>query len=576
MKSLIKSAIHSSNQPKGGITLRSEITTKGLDKSTQRALYYAMGVLPEELEKPLIAVVNSQNDTMPGHRNLDEISRAVKEGIYQAGGTPIEFPTIAICDGIAMGHYGMHYPLASRELIADSIECMVNAHAYDAMVLVSNCDKITPGMLMAAARLNIPSIVIAGGTMDTGRYNNQKTSFVELIETQGLLKRGKITQGEMHEFEQSAMPGCGACNELGTGNTMVYLAEALGMSLPGSATPANTGARIALAKRTGIKIVELVKNNICPKDIITKEAMHNALVVTMAIGGSSNSMLHLPAVAHEAGIDFSFDEVEEICDTTPQLSKIKPSGDDYPVDFARAGGVAGLMGLLHTYGLIKDNITVTGKSVFENVKNAKILDSNVIRTKETAFSQTGGLKILYGNLAPEGSICKKAGVLPEMMTHTGPARVFDQEEPAVKAIYNGEINPGDVIVVRYEGPKGGPGMREMLSPTAAIMGMGLGDSVALVTDGRFSGASRGAAVGHVSPEAAEGGLIAFIEEGDSITIDIDGGLIQLNVEDEEIEKRKQGWEAPMPPVYEGSYLERYSKLVKSAMAGAVFRRGKEL
>ena len=556
--------------------MRSEITTKGLEKSIQRALYYAMGVLPEELEKPLIGVVNAQNDTMPGHRNLDEISRAVKEGVYQAGGTPIEFPTIAICDGIAMGHYGMHYPLASRELIADSIECMVNAHAYDGIVMVSNCDKITPGMLMAAARLNVPAIIIAGGTMDTGHYKNQKTSFVELIETQGLLKRGAISQEEMDEFEQCAMPGCGACNELGTGNTMVYLAEALGMSLPGSAIPANTGARIALAKRTGIKIVELVKNNICPRDIITSASMHNALTVTMAIGGSSNSMIHLPAVANEAGIGFSFDEVEEICQNTPQLSKIKPSGDDYPVDFARAGGVEGLMGLLCEYGLIKDNITVTGKSVFENTKNAKILNTDVIRTRETAFSPTGGIKILYGNLAPEGSICKKAGVLPEMMKHTGPARVFEQEEPAVKAIYNGDIKPGDVIVVRYEGPKGGPGMREMLSPTAAIMGMGLGDSVALITDGRFSGASRGAAVGHVSPEAADGGLIAFIEDGDSISIDVDGGLIQLNVDDAVIEKRKEGWEAPMPPVYEGSYLERYSKLVKSAMAGAVFRRGKEL
>ena len=556
--------------------MRSEIITKGLEKSIQRALYYAMGVLPEELEKPLIGVVNSQNDTMPGHRNLDEISRAVKEGIYQAGGTPIEFPTIAICDGIAMGHYGMHYPLASRELIADSIECMVNAHAYDGIVLVSNCDKITPGMLMAAARLNIPAIIIAGGTMDTGHYKNQKTSFVELIETQGLLKRGAISQDEMDEFEQCAMPSCGACNELGTGNTMVYLAEALGMSLPGSAIPVNTGARIALAKRTGIKIVELVKDNVCPRDIITPASMHNAITVTMAIGGSSNSMIHLPAVAHEAGIGFSFDDVEEICNTTPQLSKIKPSGDDYPVDFARAGGVEGLMGLLREYGLIKDNITVTGKSVYENTKNAKILNTDVIRTKETAFSQTGGIKILYGNIAPEGSICKKAGVLPEMMRHTGPARVFEQEEPAVKAIYNGDIKPGDVVVVRYEGPKGGPGMREMLSPTAAIMGMGLGDSVALITDGRFSGASRGAAVGHVSPEAADGGLIAFIKDGDSITIDIDGGLVQLNVDDYVIEKRKEGWEAPMPPVFEGSYLERYSKLVKSAMAGAVFRRGKEL
>lgn len=555
---------------------RSDVTTKGYERSMQRALYYAMGVLPEELEKPIIAVVNSQNETMPGHRNLDEIAKAVKEGILQAGGTPVEFPTIAICDGIAMGHYGMHYPLASRELIADSIECMVNAHAYDGMVLISNCDKITPGMLMAAARLNIPAINIAGGTMATGYYNNEKTSFVELIEAQGEVKRGLMSKEDMEEFEQCAMPGCGACNELGTGNTMVYLAEAMGMALPGSATPTNTGARIALAKRTGIKIVELVNKNICPRDIITRDAIHNALVVTMAIGGSSNSMLHLPAIAHEAGIEFSFDEVEEVCQNTPQLSKIKPSGDDYPADFARAGGVTGLMGRLKSYGMLKDGLSVTGKTIFENVEKAKILDNNVIRERENAYSQTGGLKIMYGNIAPEGAICKKAGVLPEMMKHTGPARVFDQEEPAVEAIYGGEIKPGDVVVIRYEGPKGGPGMREMLTPTAAIVGMGLGDSVALVTDGRFSGASRGAAVGHVSPEAADGGMIAFIEDGDSITIDIDAGLIQLNVDEETIAKRKENWKAPEPPVTEGTYIERYSKLVKSAMTGAVFRRGKEL
>ncbi|MBR5468017.1 MAG: dihydroxy-acid dehydratase [Firmicutes bacterium] len=555
---------------------RSDVTTKGYERSMHRALYYAMGVLPEELEKPIIAVVNSQNETMPGHRNLDEIAKAVKEGIWQAGGMPVEFPTIAICDGIAMGHYGMHYPLASRELIADSIECMVNAHAYDGMVLISNCDKITPGMLMAAARLNIPAINVAGGTMATGIFRGQNVSLVEVIEAQGEYKRGLLSAEDMEEFEQCSMPGCGACNELGTGNTMVYLAEAMGMALPGSATPTNTGARIALAKRTGMKIVELVKNNIRPRDIITKDAMYNALVVTNAIGGSSNSMLHLPAIAHEAGVEFSFAEAEEISSKTPQLSKIKPSGTDYPVDFALAGGVTGLMGRLWKHGLLKDGLTVSGKMMSENVANAKIMNNNVIREINNAYAQHGGLKIMYGNLAPEGAICKRAGVLPEMMKHTGPARVFDQEEPAVAAIYNGEIKPGDVVVVRYEGPKGGPGMREMLTPTAAICGMGLDSSVALVTDGRFSGASRGAAVGHLSPEAADGGMIAFIEDGDSITIDIEAGLIQLNVPDEVIEKRKEGWVPPAPPVEEGTYIERYSKLVKSAMAGAVFRRGKEL
>jgi len=558
------------------ILKKSDVTTKGLDRSTQRALYYAMGVLPEELEKPIIAVVNSQNETMPGHRHLDEIATAVKEGILQAGGTPVEFPSIAICDGIAMGHYGMHYPLASRELIADSIECMMNAHAYDGMVLISNCDKITPGMLMAAARLNVPAINIAGGTMDTGIFRNKKTSFIELIEAQGELKRGVITQKDMDEFEHCAMPGCGACNELGTGNTMVYLSEAMGMSLPGAALAANTGERVALAKRSGIKIVELVKNNICPRDIITKEAVYNAIRVTMAIGGSSNSMIHLPAIAHEAGIGFDFDEVEEISQSTPQLSKIRPSGDDYPVDFSRAGGVAALMERLKEYGLIKDNLTVTGKNVFENIKEAKVADNNVIRTRETAFSQTGGLKIMHGNLASQGAICKSAGVCPQMMKHTGPARVFEQEEPAVKAIYNGEIKPGDVVVIRYEGPKGGPGMREMLNPTAAIMGMGLGDTVALITDGRFSGATRGAAVGHVSPEAADGGTIAFVKDGDSITIDIEEGLVQLGVDEKTIEERRKNWMPHKPPVFEGSYLERYSKLVKSAMDGAVFKRGNEL
>ncbi|MBQ1406842.1 MAG: dihydroxy-acid dehydratase [Eubacterium sp.] len=555
---------------------RSDITTIGLDKSTHRALYYAMGVLPEELEKPIIAVVNSQNETMPGHCDLDKIAKAVKEGILQAGGTPVEFPTIAICDGIAMGHYGMHYPLASRELIADSIECMMNAHQYDGMVLISNCDKITPGMLMAAARLNVPAINIAGGTMDTGYYQGCKTSFIELIETQGKVARGLMTKEEMDYFEHCAMPGCGACNELGTGNTMLYLAEAMGMALPGSDTPAMLGERVALAKRTGIKIVELVKKNLRPRDIITKEAIYNALVVTNAIGGSSNSMLHLPAIAHEAGVPFDFDEAEKVSDSTPQVVKIKPSGDDYPVDFYRAGGVAGLMHELMDYGLLKDNITVTGEMLFDNIKDAPIRDAKVIRTKETAYSQTGGLRIMYGNLAPEGSICKAAGVLPEMMKHTGPARVFDQEEPALKAIYGGEIKPGDVVVIRYEGPKGGPGMREMLAPTAAIIGMDLGDSVALVTDGRFSGATRGAAIGHVSPEAADGGLIAFVEDGDSITVDIEGGTLTLNVDDEVIAKRREGWIPPKPPVEEGTYIERYSKLVKSAMTGAVFRRGSEL
>ncbi len=551
---------------------KSDITTKGLERATHRALYYSMGFIKEDLEKPLIGIVNSQNETMPGHRHLDLIANAVKEGVIAAGGTPIEFPTIGICDGIAQGNYGMHYPLASRELIADSVECMMNGHSYDAMVMVTDCDKITPGMLIAASRLDVPTIIISGGVMATGCMDGEKVGYTDLMEASGLVQRGIKSNEWLDNLEQRALPGCGACNLLGTANSMNFLTEALGMCLPGATAPAMSGRKLALAKRTGMQIMDLYKKGITAKQIITAEAVYNALVVDMAIGGSSNTMLHLAAICNEAGIPFSFDEVEKIAAETPHLVKLKPAGIHYPADFDNAGGVTGLMARLKEYGYLKDNMTVTGKTVFENIENAAVLDDEVIKTKETAYSLTGGLKILYGNLAKEGAVCKKAGVEKSMLKHRGPARVFDQEEPAVKAIYGGEIKPGDVVVIRYEGPKGGPGMREMLTPTSAIIGMGLGESVALITDGRFSGATRGAAIGHVSPEAAEGGLIAFVKDGDMIDIDIEGGVVTLDVPEEEIERRKIGWEPHKPPVKPGSYLDRYSKLVSSAMAGAVFKR----
>ena len=551
---------------------KSDITTKGLERATHRALYYSMGLLPEDLEKPLIAVVNAQNETMPGHRHLDTIARAVKEGIIAAGGQPIEFPTIGICDGIAQGNYGMHYPLASRELIADSVECMMNGHSFDAMVLIPDCDKITPGMIMAAARLDVPTIICSGGVMATGCMDGEKVGYTDLMEASGLVQRGIKSNEWLSKLEQCALPGCGACNLLGTANSMNFLTEALGLCLPGATLPAMSGKKLAVAKRTGMKIVELWKNNITCSQILNEKAIHNALVVDMAIGGSSNTMLHLSAICHEAGLPWSFDEVERIAAQIPHLVKLKPAGIHYPADFDNAGGVTALMNRLKEYGYLQDNLTVTGKTVFENVEGHEVIDDSVIKVKETAYSLTGGLKILYGNLAEEGAVCKKAGVEAKMLKHRGPARVFDQEEPAVKAIYNGEIKPGDVVVVRYEGPKGGPGMREMLTPTSAIIGMGLGESVALITDGRFSGATRGTAIGHVSPEAAEGGLIAFVEDGDMISIDIEAGVVTLEVPDEVIEKRKIGWQPHKPPVKPGSYLDRYSRLVSSAMAGAVFKR----
>lgn len=553
--------------------MRSEITTKGIERATHRALYYSMGFLPEDLEKPIVAVVNTQNEAMPGHVHLDSIAKAVKEGIIANGGTPVEFPTIAICDGIAQGHYGMHYPLASRELIADSIECMVNAHQYDAMVLITNCDKITPGMLLAAVRLNIPAILISGGTMATGCIDGRKINYTDLMADQGDVVRGIITRDELSRREQVALPGCGACNLLGTGNTMNYMTEALGLCLPGSDMLAATGQRLALAKRTGMKIMDLVRDNILPRQIITKEAIENAIAVDMAIGGSTNTVLHLTALAHAADIDFDVNVFTDIAKKVPHLVKIKPATNGcYPADFHYAGGVKAVMKELFDLGLIHgDCLTVTGEKVAANVADGKVINDEIIKTPENAYSQTGGLEILYGTLAPGGAVCKKAAVAPEMLHHQGPARVFEQEEAAVKAIYGGEINPGDIVVVRYEGPKGGPGMREMLTATAAIVGMGLSKEVGLVTDGRFSGATSGACVGHVSPEAAEGGPIALVQEGDQIEIDLNEQRVELLVPEEELARRKAAWKRPEQNyIQKGSYLSRYSKLVSSAMEGAVF------
>lgn len=552
--------------------MRSHATTKGLERATHRALYYAMGILPEELEKPLVAIVNSQNETMPGHIHLDIIAKAVREGILAAGGTPIEFGTIGLCDGIAQGNYGMHYPLASRELICDSIECMVNGHSYDAMVLVTECDKITPGMLMATARLNIPAIVVSGGPMATGWYCGKEVGYTDLMEAQGLVQRGEMTWEQLSEFEQGALPGCGACNIMGTANTMNFLTEALGMCLPGSATPAVSGRRIALAKRTGMQIMELYNKGIKPRDVLNEHAFWNAFVVDMAIGGSTNTLLHLPAIANEAGIKIDMSMVTEIASKTPNLLRIKPSGKHFPADLDRAGGIAALMKRLLDAGLLRDTLTMTGTPVSWNVRDAVVADADVIRPMDNPYTATGGLALLYGNLAPDGAACKAAGVAPAMLRHRGPARVFDLEEDAVKAIYGGEVKKGDVVVIRYEGPRGGPGMREMLAPTAAIIGMGLGESVALITDGRFSGATRGAAIGHVSPEAAAGGPIALVKEGDAIDIDIPAGRLGLGVEEPELARRRAAWSQPRLKAEPGSYLERYARLVTSAMSGAVFTR----
>lgn len=550
--------------------MKSNQMKMGLERAPHRSLLRALGLIKEEIERPLIGVVNSFNEIVPGHMHLRTIADAVKAGVRIAGGTPIEFPAIAVCDGIAMGHEGMKYSLASRELIADSIEVMAMAHAFDALVFIPNCDKIVPGMLMAAARLDLPSMFVSGGPMMTGRRQGKDLDLNSVFEAVGAVSAGRMTDEELEEVENNACPGCGSCSGMFTANSMNCLTEVLGMGLPGNGTiPAVHSARIRLAKQAGMKIMDLLKDGIRPSHIMTEKSFINALTVDMALGCSTNTVLHLPAIAFEAGVKINLDMVNEISERTPQLCKLAPAGHHHIHELDEAGGLPAIMAELDSMGLINtDVITVTGKTVGENIKGKKILNNDVIRSKDTAYSATGGLAVLRGNLAPDGAVVKKAAVAPQMMKHSGPARVFNSEEEAAKAIFGGKIVPGDVIVIRYEGPKGGPGMREMLGPTSAVQGMGLGESVALITDGRFSGATRGASIGHVSPEAAEGGLIALIEEGDIIKIDIPAGKLEVDIDQNEIEKRKAAWVKPEPKVTKG-YLAKYSQRVTSAATGAI-------
>ena len=546
--------------------------TQGIERATHRSLFYAMGWHPEHLEKPLVAVVNSFNELVPGHVHLQPLCQAIKLGIAEAGGTPLEFPCIAVCDGLATGLVGMKMPMPSRELIADSIELMVTAHTLDAMVLLGNCDKVTPGMLMAAARLNIPAILVTGGPMDTGCFQGHRACYTDLIEAEASVARGLMSVEELAAFEHTANPGAGSCAMMGTANTMNILAEALGMaSTDGALTPATFGARVALARRAGQQIMELHRRHILPRDIMTPEALENALAVDMAIGGSTNTTLHLPAIARELGLELPLDRFNEIAERTPHLTLLKPAGAHYARDMYDAGGVAALMNELNKHGRIHPHcMTVTGRPIGENIAGREICDEEVIHRFERPISPRGGIAILTGNLAPGGAVVKSAAVAPEMMVHAGPARVFEKEESALEAILSGAIVPGDVVVIRYEGPKGGPGMREMLMPTSAIIGMGLGASVALVTDGRFSGATRGACIGHVTPEAYLGGPLALVEEGDIIRIDIPARSITLDVAEEELAERRANWVIPESTALpKGSLLERYRRSVGPATGGAV-------
>jgi dihydroxy-acid dehydratase len=544
----------------------------GAKGAPARALMYGMGLTREEIERPLVGIVNAQNEIIPGHLHLDEIAEAAKAGVRIAGGTPLEFPAIGVCDGIAMGHVGMKYSLASRELIADSIETMAQAHGLDALVLIPNCDKIVPGMLMAAARLNIPAIVVSGGPMKAGRTNGCTTDFTSVIEGVGTYNDGHMSAEELENLAMTACPGCGSCSGLFTANSMNCLTEVLGMGLPFNGTAAaHSGERKQMAKYAGMRVMELLRKGIRPLDILTQDAFENAITVDMAMAGSTNTVLHLPAIANEAGIKLDLSLFDEINERTPCLTKLAPSGTYHMEDLHFAGGIPAMMKELSRKGLIKEAcMTVTGKTVGENIADKDIGDSEVIHTIEKAYSQKGGLAILRGNLAVDGAVVKESAVAKEMLTHQGPARVFDSEDEAVAAIFGGKINKGDVVVIRYEGPKGGPGMREMLSPTAAIVGMGLDKDVALITDGRFSGATRGAAIGHVSPEAMEGGLIGLVEEGDAIKVDITGKKLELLVDEEELAARRKAYVKPEPKITKG-YLGRYAKLVTSANTGAVLR-----
>ena len=551
----------------------SDAVRKGTQCAPQRSLLHALGMTDEELGKPLIGIVSSYNEIVPGHMNIDKIVNAVKTGVAMAGGNPVVFPAIAVCDGIAMGHQGMKYSLVTRDLIADSTECMALAHAFDALVMVPNCDKNVPGLLMAAARLNIPCIFVSGGPMLAGRVGGQKTSLSSMFEAVGSYNSGKITFDELMEYENKACPSCGSCSGMYTANSMNCLTEVLGMGLRGNGTiPAVYSERIQLAKRAGMKIMELLEKDIKPRDIMTEDAFRNALTMDMALGCSTNSMLHLPAIAHECGIDLNLDIANEISAHTPNLCHLAPAGRTYMEDLNEAGGIYAVMNEINKLGLLKtDLITCTGKTVAENIEGVVNRNPEIIRTVDNPYSPTGGIAVLRGNLAPDSCVVKRSAVAPEMLKHSGPARVFDCEEDAMAAINGGLINEGDVVVIRYEGPKGGPGMREMLNPTSAIMGSGLGSSVALITDGRFSGATRGASIGHVSPEAAVGGPIALIEDGDIIEIDIPANTINVKLSDEELAARKAKWQPREPKITTG-YLARYQKLVSSGAQGAVLSK----
>ena len=550
--------------------MRSDAVKLGAQQAPHRSLFHALGMSKEEQKKPLVGIVSSYNEIVPGHMNLDKIVDAVKMGVAMAGGTPIVFPAIAVCDGIAMGHIGMKYSLVTRDLIADSTECMAMAHQFDALVMVPNCDKNVPGLLMAAARLNVPTVFVSGGPMLAGKMHGSKTSLSSMFEAVGAHSAGTMSDEELEVFECKACPTCGSCSGMYTANSMNCLTEALGMGLQGNGTiPAVYSDRIILAKHAGMKVMELLEKNIRPRDIMTEAAFMNALTVDMALGCSTNSMLHLPAIAHEVGIDLNLDIANEISAKTPNLCHLAPAGHSYIEELNEAGGVYAVMNELSKKNLLKlDLITVTGKTVGENIKNVYNTNPEVIRPIENPYSQTGGIAILKGNLAPDSGVVKRSAVVPEMMQHEGPARVFDCEEDAIAAIKGGKIVAGDVVVIRYEGPKGGPGMREMLNPTSAIAGMGLGSTVALITDGRFSGASRGASIGHVSPEAAVGGPIALVKEGDIIKIDIDANTLDVLISDEEMEARRKEWKPREPKVTTG-YLARYASMVTSGNRGAI-------
>ena len=554
--------------------MRSDAVTKGLERAPHRSLFKAMGYTNEELNRPLIGIGHAQNDIIPGHIHLDKILEAVKTGVRMAGGTPVSFATIGVCDGIAMGHKGMKYSLASRELIADSVEVMGEAHPFDAMVLIPNCDKIVPGMLMAMLRVNIPSIMVSGGPMLTGRHRGKDVHLVSVFEGVGKVKAGSMDMDELEELENDACPGCGSCAGMFTANSMNCLTEAIGLGLPGNGTiPAVYAARIRLAKQAGMAVMNLFHEQIFPRDIATSKAFENAMAVDMALGCSTNTVLHVPAIAHEAGVDLPLESFNEVSKRVPHICSLIPGGPHSMQQLYEAGGVQAVMKelTLTKEGLHLDSMTVTGRTLGENLKSAEVHDRVVIKTVADPYHEVGGIAVLYGNLAPDGGVVKQSAVAKEMLVHKGPARVYESEEEAQSAILGGEINDGDVVVIRYCGPKGGPGMPEMLSPTSAIIGMGLGNSVALLTDGRFSGGTQGACIGHISPEAADGGPIAFVREGDLIEVDIPNKSLKVDLSEEEFASRREGWQPPEPKITKG-YVARYAKMVTSGSTGAILKQ----